>query len=74
MQNQKKLDEEKKEQEKIALEKQMAAIKLNDYKPKYGQDAQLFNELYMNYVDHLSKDQESAVSSGYGDRPYSQQS
>jgi hypothetical protein len=52
----------------------MAAIKLNDYKPKYGQDAQLFNELYMNYVDHLSKDQESAVSSGYGDRPYSQQS
>jgi len=25
----------------------------------------------MNYVDHLSKDQESAVSSGYGDRPYS---
>lgn len=47
----------------------MAAIKLNDYKPKYGQDQHLFNELYMNYVDHLSKDQESAQNAAYGDRP-----
>ena len=33
----------------------MAALKLNEYKPKYGQDPQLFNEMFMNYIDHLHK-------------------
>lgn len=32
------------------LEEQMAQMKLAEYKPKYGQDPALFNEMYMNYI------------------------
>jgi len=29
----------------------MADLRLNEYKPKYGQDKELFNEMFMNYID-----------------------
>jgi hypothetical protein len=38
------------------LEKQMAAMKINtdaNYKPKYGQDPALFNQIYMEYISKL---------------------
>lgn len=63
IQAKKKSDEEKKQQEekleaeaaqkKKELESQMSAMKLKEYKPKYGQDQQLFNEMYMDYVNRL---------------------
>ena len=34
----------------------MAAMGLNDYKPKYGQDQEVFNHMYMNYVSNLHSD------------------
>ena len=42
-------EEESKKQKE--LETQMAAMKINtDYKPKYGQDPALFNQMYMDYI------------------------
>ena len=32
----------------------MAKMNVNNYKPKYGQDPQLFNQMYMNYIDQLN--------------------
>jgi hypothetical protein len=29
----------------------MAAMNLGGYKPKYGQDPAMFNEMYMNYIN-----------------------
>lgn len=54
----------------------MAAMKLNEYQPKYGQDKQLFNEMYMNYISELHADDKSEAStpSVISERPYSQQS
>lgn len=34
----------------------MANIKLNEYKPKYGQDPAMFNEMYINYINQLTSD------------------
>ena len=31
----------------------MEAMRLAEYKPKYGQDPTLFNEMYMDYVNRL---------------------
>lgn len=56
-QSRKKEEEEKKQkevEEMKELEKQMANIKLNDYKPKYGQDPQLFNAMYIDYINQLT--------------------
>ena len=50
----------------------MEAIKLNEYKPKYGQDPKLFNEMFMNYIDHLHKAGENNKNEYLqSDRPYS---
>jgi len=39
----------------------MAGLKINaDYKPKYGQDPAVFNQMYMDYISKLDSD-----SSGY---------
>jgi hypothetical protein len=62
LQQKKKADEEKKqreqeeEQRKKELEKQLSNMKLNDYKPKYGQDPQLFNAMYINYINQLTQE------------------
>lgn len=32
----------------------MAQLNMNQYKPKYGQDPQMFNQMYMNYIDQLN--------------------
>ena len=35
----------------------MAALKINtDYKPKYGQDPALFNQMYLDYITKLDQD------------------
>lgn len=90
IQAKKKSDEEKKQQEekleaeaaqkKKELESQMSAMKLKEYKPKYGQDQQLFNEMYMDYVNRLQKEgydtdnTDLSSPATHSDRPYSQQS
>ena len=56
----------------------MAELKLNEYKPKYGQDKELFNEMFMNYIDHLHKSNESepatpSYPATVSERPFSQQ-
>lgn len=59
------------------LESQMAAMKLGDYKPKYGQDKELFNEMYMDYVNRLQQDNgytSETSGTAVSERPYSQQS
>jgi hypothetical protein len=67
-----KAEEEKQKQEEEELAKKMEAIKLNEYKPKYGQDPQLFNEMFMNYIDHLHKAGENNKNEYLqSDRPYS---
>ena len=33
----------------------MAQMNMNQYKPKYGQDPQMFNQMYMNYIDQLNQ-------------------
>ena len=55
-------------------------MKLNEYKPKYGQDKELFNEMFMNYIDHLHKSNETASEPAtptypatVSERPFSQQ-
>lgn len=60
-------------------QQKMADMKLNDYKPKYGQDKELFNEMFMNYIDHLHKsnDNSEPATPSYpatvSERPFSQQ-
>ena len=63
-------------------QQRLAELKLNDYQPKYGQDKELFNEMFMNYIDHLHKsnDQQSDVATPistqlvtHSERPFSQQ-
>ena len=44
----------------------MAAMNLGGYKPKYGQDPALFNEMYMNYINQLQNDQSDVQSQGSG--------
>ena len=38
----------------------MAAMNLGGYKPKYGQDPAMFNEMYMNYINQLKKDDDQS--------------
>ena len=56
----------------------MAQMKLNEYKPKYGQDPAVFNEMYMNYIQQISNDDasEPPTPTTVSDmsRPFSQQS
>lgn len=55
----------------------MQNMNLNEYKPKYGQDPALFNEMYMDYINRLNQDNTSDNSTPttiHSDRPYSQQS
>lgn len=61
IQAKKKADEEQKKKEaaneieekrmQAELDKKLAAMNLNQYKPKHGQDPQMFNQMYMNYID-----------------------
>lgn len=76
-----KAEEEAKKQKE--LEEQMAKMNVNNYKPKYGQDPQLFNQMYMNYIDQLnsadsnvdySEPDTPATQYSSGSRPISQQS
>ena len=61
----------------------MAKMNINNYQPKYGQDPQLFNQMYMNYIDQLnsadsnvdySEPDTPATQYSSGSRPISQQS
>lgn len=45
-------------EEAARAQQKLAELKLNEYKPKYGQDKELFNEMFMNYIDHLHKSNE----------------
>lgn len=64
IQARKKDDAEKKQKEAAAAEEEkkrmedintkMLNVNLNEYKPKYGQDQELFNAMYMNYIQGLS--------------------
>ena len=57
------------------LDKKLSAMNLNQYKPKYGQDPQMFNQMYMNYIDQLNQDtDELSTPTSISERPYSQQS
>jgi len=79
IQSKKKDDELKQKQAEEAAKaaEKMAALKLNEYKPKYGQDPQLFNEMFMNYIDHLHKsgdtEPQTPSSDAISQRPFSQQ-
>lgn len=53
------------------MQEQMAALKVNEYQPKNGQDPKVFNEQYNNYIEQLQS--EEAQSPGLPDRPVSQQ-
>lgn len=69
IQAKKKADEERKAQEAkaeadaakklAALDNQMKAMRLGEYKPKYGQDPNMFNEMYLDYVNRLNSDSET---------------
>jgi len=57
----------------------MAAVNLNSYTPKYGQDPDVFNHMYMNYINQLNNasddnSSEASVPTSISERPYSQQS
>ncbi len=53
----------------------MAAMQINtDYKPKYGQDPALFNQMYMDYIQNLGSEGNSTDYESPNTRPYSQQS
>ena len=85
IQAKKKAEEEEKKKEaaneleekrmQAELDKKLAAMNLNQYKPKHGQDPQMFNQMYMNYIDQLNQDaDEISTPSAVSERPYSQQS
>ena len=79
----KKKEEERKqklaaEEAKLAQQR-MADLRLNEYKPKYGQDKELFNEMFMHYIDQLHKSNEPTAEpatpsypSTVSERPFSQ--
>jgi len=67
------------EKKKKEVEKQMAAVNLNGYTPKYGQDPEVFNHMYMNYINQLNSasddsSSEASTPTSIAERPYSQQS
>ena len=69
------LKEEESKRMQAELDKKLAAMNLNQYKPKYGQDPQMFNQMYMNYIEQLNQDaDEISTPSAISERPYSQQS
>lgn len=35
----------------------MGNLDLQEYKPKYGQDPEMFNAMYINYINQLQQDQ-----------------
>lgn len=91
IQAKKKSDEERKAQEakaeadlaskKAALDKQMSDMKLGQYQPKYGQDKQMFDQMYLDYVNRLNSDSGNSTDTNSeiapstpSERPYSQQS
>ena len=47
-----------------------------NYKPKNGQDPEMFNAMYMDYISKLNSDSNSTSDSPamVSERPYSQQS
>jgi hypothetical protein len=48
-------------------------MKLNDYKPKVaGVDQQVFNGMFMNYVNHLDNAGDNTSEPSPSERPYSQ--
>lgn len=55
-------------------------MNINQYKPKYGQDPQLFNDMYMDYIEKLNSadvsepDTPTPMTHNSSTRPYSQQS
>jgi hypothetical protein len=51
----------------------MSAMKLDEYKPKYGQEPEVFNNMYMQFAQGIYSpvDEKSSAAS---ERPYSQQS
>lgn len=59
IQAKKKAEEEQKkkdaslEAKKKDLENQMNLMKLGDYKPKYGQDPQMYNEMYLDFISKI---------------------
>lgn len=68
-----KLAEEEAEKQK-QLELQMEGLNINlNYKPKYGQDPALFNQMYMDYIANLGSETTPANTTA-DSRPISQQS
>ena len=58
LQAKKKADESKKEKEALEAEAksaadQLAAMKLDGYKPKYGQEPEVFNDMYMQFAQGI---------------------
>ena len=78
IQAKKKAEEEQKEKAAIEEEAKKAAeamekMKLDVYQPKFGQEKEMFNGMYMQFAEQLNNagsERETAVT----DRPYSQQS
>lgn len=52
----------------------MAAMKLDEYKPKYGQEPEMFNNMYMQFAQGIYQpaDEKSSGSATPSERPYSQ--
>lgn len=78
IQAKKKAEEEQKEKAAVDEEAKKAAeamekMKLDKYQPKFGQEKEMFNGMYMQFAEQLNNagsDKDIAVT----DRPYSQQS
>ena len=50
-------------------------MKLDGYKPKYGQEPEVFNNMYMQFAEGIYNPvDEKSASGAPSDRPYSQQS
>ena len=78
IQAKKKAEEAKKEQSKLEAEAkaaadQMSAMKLDGYKPKYGQEPEMFNNMYMQFAQGIYQPVDEKSSAGTpSERPYSQ--